>query len=96
MRKIFILATLATLAVATIPAAADNFDRRGQGAQANPISVDEMKARIDQLGYDVRRLKSDDGHFKTIIVERNSGGAVRATFNAATGELIRANLASRG
>jgi hypothetical protein len=95
MRKILILATLATLAAATIPAAAGNFDRRGQGARASPISADEMKARIDQLGYDVRRLKSDDGYFNTIIVERNNGGAVRATFNAATGELVRASLASR-
>ncbi len=29
-------------------------------------------------------------------IERNSGGAVRATFNAATGELVRASPASRG
>ena len=96
MRKILILATLATLGAVTIPAAAENLNGRGQGPQANPISADEMKARIDKLGYDVRRLKSDDGYFKTIIAERNSGGAVRASFNAATGELVRANLASRG
>jgi Peptidase propeptide and YPEB domain len=95
MRKTLILATLATLVAATIPAAADD-QERGQSAQANPVSADEMKARIDKLGYDVRRLKSDDGYFKTIIVDRNSGGAVRATFNAATGELVRARLASRG
>jgi hypothetical protein len=92
MRKILILATLATLASATIPAAADNVGRRGQ---ADLISADEMKARIDKLGYDVRRIKSDNGYFKTIIVERNSGGAVRAIFNAVTGEFVRASLASR-
>jgi hypothetical protein len=97
MRKILILATLATFGAATIAAAADDAERGcRQGAQADPISANDMKARIDKLGYDVRRLKSDDGCFKTTLIERNSGGAVRATFNAATGELVRAGLASRG
>jgi hypothetical protein len=97
MRKILILATLATLGAATTPAAADDVGRGcRQGAQANPISADDMKARIDKLGYDVGRFKNDDGCFKTTLIERNSSGAVRATFNAATGELVRASLASRG
>jgi hypothetical protein len=97
MRNILILATLATLGAAITPAVADDLERGcRQGAQANPISADDLKARIDKLGYDVRRLKNDDGCFKTTLIERNSGGAVRATFNAATGELVRASLASRG
>lgn len=97
MRNILILATLATLGAAITPAAADDVERGcRQGTQANPISADDMKARIDKLGYDVRRFKNDDGCFKTTLIERNSGGAVRATFNAATGELVRASPASRG
>ena len=97
MRTILILATLATLGAAIAPAAADDVERGcRQGAQAGPISADDMKTRIDKLGYDVRRFKNDDGCFKTTLIERNSGGAVRATFNAATGELVRAGLASRG
>lgn len=96
MRMMLILATLGILGAAINAAAADDVERGcRQGPQASAISADEMKARIDKLGYDIRRLTSDDGCFKTDIVERNSGGVVRATFNATTGELVRARLASR-
>jgi len=96
MRKFVILATLATLGATIVPAAADNAERAcRQSRETKAISTDDMKARIDQLGYEVRSLKSDDGCFRTTIVDRNSGGAVRALFNAATGELVRASLASR-
>ncbi len=96
MRKFVILATLATLGATIVSAAAANAERAcRQSRETKAIAADDMKARIDKLGYDVRRLKSDDGCFRTTIVDRNSGGAVRALFNAATGELVRASLASR-
>jgi len=52
-----------------------------------------MKQKIDALGYDVRRLKADDRAFKARIVDRESGGAVKATFDIATGERMRAKPA---
>ena len=51
-----------------------------------------MRTKIGELGYDVRRLDTDDGCFKAYIVDRESGGAVKATFSATTGELVRARL----
>jgi hypothetical protein len=62
------------------------------GEKANMIRA--MKQKIDALGYDVRRLRIDDGVFKTLIVDRESGGAVKATFDRANGEFVRAKLAS--
>src|SRR5574340_551169 len=58
------------------------------------VSIEAMKQKIDALGYDVSRLKVDDGVFKAKIVERQSGGVVKATFDLGTGELVRAKLAS--
>ena len=58
------------------------------------VSIEAMRQKIETLGYEVRRLKVNDGVFKAQIVERQSGGAVRAIFDLATGELIRAKLAS--
>jgi hypothetical protein len=57
------------------------------------LSTDTMRQKIDLLGYDVRSLKVDDGVFKARIVERQSGGLVKARFDLATGELVRAQLA---
>jgi hypothetical protein len=57
------------------------------------VTMEEMQKRIEVLGYDVRRLRVRDGVFKADIVERQNGGAVRARFDLATGELIRAELA---
>ena len=61
--------------------------------QNHPISAREMTKKIDKLGYDVRRLKTDDGCFKAQIIERENGGVVEATFSRTTGELISARLA---
>lgn len=52
-----------------------------------------MRQKIEALGYNVHRLKVDDGVFKARIVERQSGGVVKATFDLGTGELVRAKLA---
>ena len=90
MRKILTLATIAFLGGTIAPALADNAEYScAQAATAMSISADMMKSRIDDLGYDVRRLKMDDGCFKARIVERTSGGALTATFST-TGELVRA------
>jgi hypothetical protein len=52
-----------------------------------------MKSRIDQLGYDVLRLEHDNGAYEARIVDRTSGGIVKAHFDLVTGELLRASLA---
>jgi hypothetical protein len=62
--------------------------------QAQRISVDEMKARLDKLGYDIRRLEQDHNRYEIYAIDRGSGGAIEAKFDAVTGELIRAKLAS--
>ena len=93
MRKIPGLAAIAVLAGAISPALADDVKHDcGRISQATAISADTMKSEIDRLGYDVRRLDTDDGCFKAYIVDRESGGAVKATFSATTGELVRARL----
>lgn len=63
-------------------------------SQQNTISIAAMKQKIDALGYDVRRLKTDDGVFRTRIVDRQTGGVVKATFDRTSGELVRARLGS--
>jgi hypothetical protein len=54
------------------------------------IPVNELKQKIEVLGYDIRTLEVDDGVFKSRITDRESGLPVRAQFDPATGELLRA------
>ena len=67
---------------------------RQDGSQEQRISPSEMKARLNDLGYDVRRIEAEHGKFDARLVERRSGRTVKATFNARTGELVRAKLES--
>lgn len=88
MRKFAILAAVAALAIAAGQASAGEDRHAGES-----ISVETMKQNISALGYDVRRIKAEDGIFKVWIVERESGGEVKAKFSAQSGDLIRARLA---
>ena len=96
MHKIFPLAIAIALTGAMSPAFA--FAEPVKGCQMDrgttAISKGALTAQINEMGYDVRRLKAKQGCFEAYLIERESKGAVRATFSAATGELLRARLAN--
>lgn len=58
------------------------------------MPVDELKQKINVLGYDIRTVEVDDGVFNARIVDRESGGPVKAKFDPAGGELLRAASAT--
>jgi hypothetical protein len=58
------------------------------------ISIDAMKQKIDNLGYDVRHIETERGCFEVEIIDRGPGGGVKAMFSRASGELLWAKLAS--
>lgn len=94
MRKIAILAAVTALAIAAGQAWAGEDKPAGESDLRRPaMSIEAMKQKISALGYDVRRIKADDGVFKVWIVERESRGEVKAKFSAQSGELIKARLA---
>lgn len=91
MRKPIMFAAIALFAATTGAALAAYADRglhRTSAGAAMP--VDELKQKIDVLGYDVRTVEVDDGVFNARIVDRESGLPVKAKFDPATGELLRA------
>jgi hypothetical protein len=94
MRKIAIMAAAAALVITAGQALAGEDKHAGESDLRRPaISIEAMKEKISALGYDVRRIKVDDGVFKVWIVERQSGGKVKAKFSAQSGELTKARLA---
>ena len=56
------------------------------------ISVETLRAKVEALGYVVRRARIDDGCHKVYITDKASGGEVEAYYNPATGELVQAKL----
>ncbi len=94
MRFIIPLAIIAGIGASSFALAEAPTRERKADAQPGAISRAELIALIDKLGCDVRRLKAEDRHYEAVIVDRASGGAVEATFDKATGELLGAKLAS--
>lgn len=54
------------------------------------IPVETVQKKVQEMGYEVRRTRFDDGCYKVYITDKASGGEVEAYYNPATGELVRA------
>jgi len=87
------LLTLATIAITGVAGAAYASDQSKDNAANRVIPAERMKAGMEQLGYHVQRMEKDDGAYEVYLVDRESGGKVKAHFDAETGELTRAKLA---
>ncbi|MGD9668870.1 MAG: PepSY domain-containing protein [Hyphomicrobiaceae bacterium] len=88
------LLTLATIAITGLAGAAYAGDQAKDNTKASrTISAEQMKAGMEQLGYDVQRMERDDGAYELYLVDRDSGGKVKAHFDITTGEMTRAKLA---
>jgi hypothetical protein len=90
MRKLTTFAALLGFVALSAPALADDHAKDRSDPLRAALTSETMRQKIDDLGYDVRRLKSEHGRFEAYIVDRQSGGAVAAVFSASTGDLIRA------
>lgn len=95
MRTIIVLAMIAGLGALTPALAGKVAQTDDQAPQGRAISSDEMKSKIEFLGYDVLSLHKDEGQYETHLIDRDSGGAVKATFDAKDGELVHAQLAGK-
>jgi hypothetical protein len=89
---------LATMILATGMGAAalarDDGESCQRLGQIEMISIDAMKQKIDNLGYDVRRIETERNCFEVEIIDRGTGGGVKAMFSRANGELLWAKLTS--
>jgi hypothetical protein len=95
MRKILTLVAIAAVGGAIGPVMADEMTAGcGRDPQVVSLSTEAMKAKINDLGYEVRRIRVDGGCFRTFIFEPRTEVMVEATFSTATGELVRARRSS--
>ncbi len=91
MGKLIMSAAIAAGTLLAVPAWADHDRSREHRPVVGPtVSVESMKQKISDLGYELRRLKAAHGYYEAHVVEKKSGGAVKAHFDMKTGELVRA------
>jgi hypothetical protein len=84
---------MTVLAVANIPANAQTGgDYCPKVAREQMIPVETVVQKVTGMGYEVRRVRFDDGCYKVYITDKTTGGEVEAYYNPATGELARARL----
>jgi Peptidase propeptide and YPEB domain len=88
------IGAMAAVAFAGTTLAHEESRPKQDSTQEQRISPSDMKARLNDLGYDVQRIEAEHGKFEARLVERRSGRPVEATFSARTGELVRAKLES--
>ena len=94
MKRMLSLAVVVTVVGMTGPVLGHSSEReclRGSGEV--PIAVDAMKKKIDGLGYMVSNLKAGASCYDALMIDRDSGGRVKAKFDMANGELVSAELA---
>ena len=94
MRPVLIAATIVLVAGAAAPIMAQ--DKCPTVPRDQWMSIEALKAKVEALGYVVRRARVDDGCHKVYITEKASGGEVEAYYNPATGELVQARLGRQG
>ncbi len=86
MRTAFAAALIAVLAPAGA-ALADDDAHCGKTPRDQWMSEEEVKARATELGYEVRRVETDDGCYEVDAIDRN-GVRLEIDFHPVTGALV--------
>jgi Peptidase propeptide and YPEB domain len=70
MQTILALAMIAVFGGIGAALANDQGRNDDRAAQARAISADDMKAKSDNLGYDVEHMKKDDEYYHADLIDR--------------------------
>ncbi|GBE42405.1 MAG TPA: PepSY domain-containing protein [Rhizobiales bacterium] len=89
MRKIITIAAASLMMAATIPAYASDDDVScGQNAGGQQLSVQAITEKAAGMGYDVRKVKREDGCFEVYAIGKN-GARVEIYMNPVTGAVLK-------
>lgn len=86
--KKFILATTTLLAFTTaMPAFATGDNYCGNADTSTWMSVDALKMKAIEMGYDVKKVEIDDGCYEIYAIK--DGKRVEAYLNPVSGDVVR-------
>ena len=87
--RTFVIATAAALAFSAAAIASDSRDV-GRAASGG-VSSDTIRINLENMGYRVSRIEAEHGRYEARAVN-DSGLPIEVTYDAGTGELVRAKL----
>lgn len=90
MRK-FLIAGTAAVALGAGAAVAGESPPAGP-AGSGPVSSDSIRKDLEGMGYRVVRVAAEHDTYKVRATDAETGGALKLTYDRATGELIKAKL----
>lgn len=89
MRAIFATAAVALIA-ATLPAAASS-KSCGNAPQSEWMSIADLQAKAEGMGYKVRQVKIEDGCYEIYAIDKD-GNRVEAYLNPVTAEVVQTKI----
>lgn len=87
MRKFLILSGLLVSVAATGQAQASERAACGNAPRDQWMSTDAVKAKVAALGYDVRRVKEEDGCLEVYAIDKN-GAKAELYLNPMSGAIV--------
>ena len=83
-----LLAAATAVAALSIPLAAQAGERCSATPKDQWMSMEQVRSKATELGYDVRKIKVEDGCYEAYAIDKN-GNRVEAYFDPATGEIVK-------
>jgi len=93
MKKFLILTTTSIVLAFATPAMASD-DAYCGNTSGEWMSRDAVSSIMVEKGYDVRRIKRDDGCYEIYAIDKN-GARVEIYINPVTGEIVKTKNKSR-
>lgn len=91
MRKSLTVLTLALALGAAAPVLASEDARCGNTPRDKWLSEAAIKTKVTDLGYEVRKIETDDGCYEVKGVDKN-GAKVELYVNPTTGEVVKPGM----
>ncbi len=90
MNRIFLKAFALTAILAATPALASSDEADGCGGAPRDqwMSVDAAKAKGIEMGYEVRKVKEEDGCYELYAIDKK-GARAELYMNPVTGQIVR-------
>ncbi|TSD83406.1 PepSY domain-containing protein [Mycobacterium sp. KBS0706] len=90
MRFLMTTGLIAMCLAATAPAFADDDPSCGDAPRAQWMSQDAAKAKLKDLGYEVRRIKPENGCYEAYALDK-AGAKVEVFLHPVSGEVVGAS-----
>lgn len=91
MRMITMMSAILAAGIAAPVLADDSGSRCMSSGAGGVVAASEVSKGLEDLGYRVSLIKSEHGCFEVRAVN-DSGFPIKAVYNQATGELVKARL----